>query len=63
MHINFEGFNSVEGVELRVGRTSIIASDLAMDEESIVDINECFDENHMVFIQLEYISLTDLLSR
>lgn len=44
VHINFEGFNSVEGIELRVGRTSIIASDLAMDEENIVDINECFDE-------------------
>lgn len=44
LHMNFEGFNSVEGVELRVGRTSIIANDLVMDEENIVDINDAFDE-------------------
>ena len=44
LHMNFEGFNSVEGVELRIGRTSIMVSDLVMDEENIVDISDGFDE-------------------
>lgn len=44
LHLNFEGFNSTEGVELRAGRKSTIVSDLILEGENIVDISDHFDK-------------------
>ena len=44
LHLTFEGFSTEEGVELRVGRTSLMIEDLSLDEENIVDISMAFEE-------------------
>lgn len=44
LHLRFEGINTAEGIELRVGRTSIAMENLLLDEENIIDINSYFDE-------------------
>lgn len=43
-HLQFEGHNNTEGIELRVGRTSIPLKNLSLDKDNIIDIGICFDE-------------------
>lgn len=44
LRLNFEGFSSVDGIELRTGKKSIVVNDLILERENIVDINDYFDE-------------------
>lgn len=47
LHLSFEGFNSGEGIELRIGHTTLTIDGLSLDEENVIDIrsgfeNKCF---------------------
>ena len=44
LHLTFEGFNTEEGIELRIGRISLTIEDLSLEEENIVDIGTAFEE-------------------
>ena len=44
LHLTFEGFNTEEGIELRIGSTSITMEDLSLEKENIVDISTAFEE-------------------
>ena len=44
LHLLFEGFKTEEGIELRIGKTSLYIEDLSLDVENIVDIKAGFDE-------------------
>lgn len=46
LHMNFEGFNNGEGIELRTGHTTLAIDGLSLNEENIVDIRSAFEEKY-----------------
>lgn len=44
LYLNFKGFNTVEGIELKIGHESLLIGNLSSDKENIIDIKKGFDE-------------------
>ncbi|SFP59342.1 hypothetical protein SAMN04487928_10484 [Butyrivibrio proteoclasticus] len=45
LDVSFQGFTSAEGLEIRIGKESLVVEDLDVDEETRIDISAGFDED------------------